>query len=485
MERLLQPAPLADDLTLARRLSLALTGSVPSLEEIRAFEAQPAATRMEWWMNRLLADRRTADYLAERFARAYVGTEDGPFLVYRRRRFASWLSDRLHTNQPYDQTVREMVAGQGLWTNKPSVNFLTATISEGRPDPVRLAGRTSRALLGLRIDCLQCHDDRLGNVELGEMGQPREGLQSDFHQLAAFFADADVSLVGVRDKQQEYLVRYLDEENEQSVPARPPYRADLMPDQGSRRSRLAAWVTHPENRPLAREAVNRFWALLFGRPLVEPVDDISLHGPFPPGLELLVDDFIEHGYDSHRLLRIMAGSAPFRRDSRAVFRLTQDHETHWAAFPLSRLRPEQVAGALVQSCSVKTLDSHAHIVFQLLRSLQTNEFVGRYGDIGEDEFDDRGGTIPQRLLLMNGRLVRDSTRGNLITNAAAQIATFAGDDPRAVESAYLAVLTRRPSPIELEKFVARLGDRSAGSRRKAVEDLYWVLVNSTEFSWNH
>src|SRR5687768_5218938 len=85
----------ADDLTIARRLSLGLTGTVPSLEETRALEAVPAKERIEWWTSRILEDRRYADYLAERLARAYVGTEDGPFLIYRRRRFATWLSDNL------------------------------------------------------------------------------------------------------------------------------------------------------------------------------------------------------------------------------------------------------------------------------------------------------------------------------------------------------------------------------------------------------
>jgi hypothetical protein len=95
--RELDPAPPAPDLAIMRRLALALTGSVPSLEEIRRFEARPAAGRIEAWLDDLLRDRRTSDYLAERFARAFVGTEDGPFLVFRRRRFISWLSDAIWT----------------------------------------------------------------------------------------------------------------------------------------------------------------------------------------------------------------------------------------------------------------------------------------------------------------------------------------------------------------------------------------------------
>ena len=106
----LRPTPIAHELTLMRRLSLALTGSVPSLEDIRKFEARPAVDRLDSWLADLLADRRAADYLAERWTRVFVGTEDGPFLLFRRRRFRTWLSDQLFTNRPYDAIVKDLIA---------------------------------------------------------------------------------------------------------------------------------------------------------------------------------------------------------------------------------------------------------------------------------------------------------------------------------------------------------------------------------------
>ena len=86
-EKGLHPAPRAPELAVMRRLSLAMTGTIPSLQEIRRFEARPAGDRVRPWLETLLRDRRCADYLAERLARSYVGTEDGPFLIFRRRRF--------------------------------------------------------------------------------------------------------------------------------------------------------------------------------------------------------------------------------------------------------------------------------------------------------------------------------------------------------------------------------------------------------------
>jgi hypothetical protein len=484
----LPSAPRADDLAIARRLSLGLTGTIPSLEEIRALESVSEGQRIEWWVSRLLEDRRYADYVAERLARGYVGTENGPFIVYRRRRFVTWLSDQLHENVPYDQVVRELIDSQGIWTSSPPVNFVTVTINQDeheQPDPVRLAGRTSRAFLGMRIDCLECHDDNLGTINLGTADDPREGTQADFHQLAAFYSDTSVSLMGIHDEQREYRYTFLYAEEEETIEPEPPFLEELMPASGDRRERLARWVTDPRNGPFARATVNRVWALMFGQPLVQPVDDIPLHGEFPPALETLASDFAEHGFDLRRLIRIIAATDVYQRDSRADFTITREHEKAWAVWPLSRLRPEQVAGALIQSASLKTIDAHAHILMRLARYGQENEFVGRYGDMGEDEFEDRGGTITQRLLMMNGDLVKEKTEDNAISNAATKIAILAADDPAAVEAAYLCTLTRRPTARELQYFVAKLDGTRGAVRTGALEDIYWTLLNSTEFSWNH
>jgi hypothetical protein len=490
----LAAAPRADDLTIARRLSLALTGTVPSVEEIRALERVPTDQRLEWWTSHLLEDRRHSDYLAERLARAYVGKEMGPFIVFRRGRFARWLSDQIEANAPYDEIVRRLISETGVWTGKPAANFVTATSDpnkDNQPDEVRLAGRTARAFLGMRIDCLQCHDDKLGNVSLGYGAEAHSGTQPDFHQLAAFFGPTTVSLVGVHDGGKPYQTKYLDAEKDEVVPPKLPFAAELVGGDAKGREELARWVTHPRNKPFARAAVNRFWALVFGQPLVEPIDDIPLESDsYPPGLQLLADDFTAHGYDVRRLVRIMAASDAFTRDSRADFEITPAHERAWAVFPLTRLRPEQVAGSLIQASSLSTINSEAHVVQRIAMFGQTNEFVKRFGDLGEDEFTSRSGTIPQRLLLMNGELVKERTSENPVMNATTRIAALSRNPEKQVEVAYLATLTRRPTDAELAHFVTRLADTDGGggdrrTRQESLEDLYWTLINSTEFSWNH
>jgi hypothetical protein len=478
----LAPAPFAPDLTLQRRLSLALTGTIPSLQEIRAFEAQPPQERLSWWLDHLLADRRFSDTLAERFARATVGVEGGPFLVYRRRRFVSWLSDQFIVNRPFDEVVRALIAGTGTWTSRPETNFVTVTVDQNNegtgPDEVKLAARLTRAFLGMRIDCVQCHDDKFGD----------RWKQQDFHGLAAFFAGTDLSLTGVRDADEPYRFKFRKKPDAETVPPAVPFLPKLMPAEGPLRERLARWATHPDNRAFARATVNRVWALMAGRPLVEPVDEISLEGPWPPGLEPLADDLASHGFDLHRLIRLIAATEAFRRDSRAAEGQpppTERHEKLWAAFPTTRLRPDQVAGAISQAASLSTLDAESHIFVKLSRGAAQNEFLRRYGDFGEDEFTAHAGTIPQRLVLMNGEMVEELTDGALILNAATRIGATARTDAAAVEAAYLAVLTRRPTPPERDHFERTLLGKKGPDRQAALQDLFWTLINATEFSWNH
>ncbi|MCD0460161.1 DUF1549 domain-containing protein [Roseiconus lacunae] len=480
----LRSAEMADWMTVCRRLSLALVGSGLSLEEIRALESLPFDQRERAHLDRLLGDVRFHDYWAERWTRFLV-SDEGPFLVYRQRRFRHWLSETIAENRPYDQVVRDLITAEGLWTDRPQVNFLTVTFdsNDGSPDPVRLAARTCRAFLGLRIDCLQCHDDFLGNVSLGDEDALRGGSQTDFHQLAAFYSSAKTNgLQGVRTESVDYRFQYLDADEEVDVTADVPYRQDLLPEDGDPRERLARWVTAADHRQFARAAVHRFWTLMFGRAVTDAVDNLPLDESDDPVLVALIDDFQRHR-DVHRTIRLIASTEAFRVDSVADFEITARHEVVHAAFPLTRLRAEQVAGSITQASKVKMIDRDSSLLVQLIRFGAINDFLKRYGDLGENEFSKDGITIPQRLMLLNGSMLHEAAKSEPILNTTGQIKSFAQDDPQAVEVAFLCLLNRYPTKEEQAYFAEKVGE--ADGRGNGLEDLFWMLANSTEFTWNH
>jgi len=498
----IQSAPEAPWYTVVRRVSLGLVGNGLSLEEFRTLESIPEADRIAWWTEYLLSDRRSADHLAEHWTRATVGTNDGPFLLFRRRKYVSWLADEFQANQPFDRLVTKLITAKGSWTDSPEVNFLTATMDEAdnqRPDAVRLAGRTSRAFLAMRIDCLQCHNDYLGNVQFPSFSEqsPRTGQQSDFHQLAAFYSNIKMEnpFSGLRNEEIPYRFKYLNEQEESLVRPEVPFNgsADDSPwcaIESGTREELAAWVTHKENRSFARAVVNRFWAILTGKPLVEPVDAIPLEGPFPPGLEELVDDFTTHNFDVQRLIRVIVASKPFQLDSRWAnsteeVDLLEHSEQSWASFPITQLRPEQMAACIHQACRLKTIDASSSIISQLELFGSVNDFTKAYGDRGEDEFIEQSVTIPQRLLMMNGNFLAERIDNNPIMNASTRIASLARDDTTAIENAFLSTLNRIPSSEEREHFLTRIRGKRRDERSREMGNIYWALLNSSEFQWNH
>ena len=478
----IQPANPADDLTVFRRLSQVLHGTVPSLEEIRVFEADHQPRRIERWVQRMLNDRRFSDYFARRLSRVFVGADEGQFVVFRRDRFWAWLGEQIQKDRPYDEVVRAMIAERGLWTGEPEVNFVTAAVNDGNVDVNKLAGRTVRAFLGQRIDCAQCHNHPFADWK-----------QEQFQGLAACFGKVRLSPVGVEDNRQEpYKVQDRKTLEDREVKPEAPFLTDCFPAEGTERQRLAAWVTAAENRRFERAIANRVWGLMFGRPWIAPVDDLpdpSAHGRQPDDLlDIVGADFRQHQCNLKRMIAVIAASHPFRLSSEhpefdSLDRTAVIEET-WAAFPISRLRPEQVIGAMLQASSVKTIDQNSHWVRRAFRFFQELNFVKEYGDLGDDELREHSGTIPQALLRMNGEFARDRSEGNPFT-APGRIAGMAPTAESCLDLCFLVCLTRYPTPDERSQLLPQFENKRKDARKEAVEDVFWTLYNSAEFNWGH
>lgn len=481
----LQPAAQADELTVFRRLSLALFGCVPALAEIKAFEQDQQPDRLDRWIVRMLQDDRFGRYFADRLARSLTGVEQGPLFIFRRDRLRDWLAEQLLQDASWGRMTRELIAAEGLWTDQPAANFITiARLENEELDEVKLAGRTARAFLGQRIDCAQCHDHPFDP----------QWKQRHFEGLAAWYCQATVSLAGVtdfdRDKNQQPVVYKVaepgkDQQSGRAVDPAVPFNEDWLPTSGSLRSRLAAWVTHPDNRRFERAIANRIWGLMVGRPLLDPVDDLPHpeDEAAPDALDLLGAEFRRRGERLSVLIRLIALSQPWQLSSESLeqdVQLLRQQQDHWAVFPLVRLRPEQVIGSLFQAGRVRMVDQNSHPLIRFQKLTSENDFIQEYGDAGEDELNAQSGTITQSLLKMNGRFTADSLKVDLLSGPA-EVLQLSPDDATIIENSFLMCLTRRPSDEEQQYFLEQLKD----NRNQAVEDLFWALFNSPEFSWNH
>ena len=488
----IEPAAAADDLAVLRRTWLAVAGTIPSLEEIRRFEADPRPDRLDRWLAAILANRRSAEHLAGVLADAFAGSDGGPPFVYRRDRFTSWLADALHAGRPFTDIVSEMVAGDGLWTSEPAVNFVTQAASGGRVDENALAGRVARSFLGVRLDCAQCHDHPFA-----------PWTQGQFEGLAACFAAVRLSPLGVRDSGPAVLriepamaaagmMPETDAEAAEKktglaarrVPPQVPFDEASFTGSGSPRKRLAAWITHGGNRRFERAVANRCWAIAFGRPWHEPVDDLPDPGPAPSDddpLDLLGSGFRAGNGDLRETLAAICSTAAFRRssthpdldDSTRAAAVTQA----WAAFPLTQLPPGTMIAAMIQAGSVRTIDPDSHLLVRTVQFLRSVDFTREYGGGDPNE----PATIPQALVRMNGRLARELCEANAFSGPG-RVAGLTTSDAARLDALFLACFTRRPDATERESLLPVL---AAGEPARGVEDLYWSLFNSAEFCWNH
>jgi hypothetical protein len=499
----LEPAELADDLTVYRRLSLALHGTIPSLEEVTAFKADTSTDRIERWLLRMLDDPRFPTYFADRLERVLTGVDPGQFIIFRRDRLRDWLSDQLTMDRPWHEMASDLIAAEGLWTSHAASNFITAAFVDGEGlDENELAGRTVRAFLGQRIDCAQCHDHPFDSWK-----------QQDFEGLAAFYGQARVTPGGVIDRPLEqgeptvYKVIDPGEEEGRLVEPQVPFNVEWSDREGSRRQQLAAWVVHPDNRRFERAISNRIWGLMFGRAWYDPVDDLAHPDEDVDDLlDVIGREFRRHNGSLKFLIRTIALSDAFRLRSDVSWAdddLYSQMSQEWAVFPLVRLRPEQMIGSMYQAGRIRTTDQASHLFVRFGKFTNENDFLKEYGDATDDELLQQSGTIPQALLRMNGKFTRGLTETGAFS-AAGQIMRYSGDKEAVVENCFLACLTRLPSTEESEFFVQQLQvaeranenaaespdnsfDASAEderSRNEVVRDLYWVLFNSPDFSWN-
>jgi len=235
--------------------------------------------------------------------------------------------------------------------------------------------------------------------------------------------------------------------------------------------------------------------VVFGRGWHEPVDDL----PDPPApsappdggvaddpVDLLAADFRDHGCDLRRLFSILTRSRLFRLSSRHALRDEAAGngalDAAWAAFPITPCSPDVMITALVQATSLRTIDRGSHLLTRTIRFFREVDFIRDYGPTDDANGRREPATIPQTLVRMNGRLARELVEANPFT-AAGRIARLAGDDEARLELAFLAMLTRRPTPEERSALRSLL--TTAPSRPAGMQDLCWALMISVEFGWNH
>jgi hypothetical protein len=471
------PSEPAADHTFLRRAYLDVIGRVPTAEEARAFLADKSPVKRDELVEALLARPEYADYWANKWVDLL---RPNPYRVGIKPTMAldAWIREAFRENRPYDQFVRELLTAEGsAWRNG------AATFFRDRRTPDEITTVVSQLFLGVRLECAKCHH------------HPFEVWgQDDFYSLAAYFSRVAHKGEGISAPISggEEIV-YVAESGSvkhpitgEVLPPRPLFgEAPPIADGEDPRIALAAWITSPENKYFAQVAVNRVWAELMGRGIVDPVDDLRATNPpsNPALLESLADDFREQGYDLKKLIRRIMTSEVYALSSTPNPRNVSDTRNYSRHYR-TRLRAEVLLDAISDITGVpeefrgmpqgtRSMEIWTHRVESL--------FLDAFGrpDPNQDPPYERqpDSTIVQALHLMNAPDLHKKV--SYEHGTAAKLAASDKPAEAVVEELYLLLYSRLPTSAESTEVSAAFA--AMPDRRQATEDLMWALMNTPEF----
>lgn len=464
------PADPADDAEFLRRVYLDLHGVIPTADQAAKFLADTDPKRREKLIDALLASPRYGEYLGDIW-QGYLVSPLADDQRVRAEKFRAWLAERFNTKN-WDEIATDLLTATGKMEDNPAVIYL---IESRQPRTVPdLTDIASRYFLGIRLNCAQCHDHPF-----------IEWKQQDYWGMAAFFTQIQtpgksklVYNVGVKDYPEVTLASLRDGTPDGFL-LRPPTflgGAEFRTDKGTtNRAALAEWMTAPKNPYFARAMANRTWWRLFGRGLVNPVDD--MHSANPPShpelLDLLGRRFAESGFDLKFLTRAVVSSRAYQRTSRPG-----DAPEKQAAL-FGRMSIKTLSAGQLYDSLVTVFGAPARTPGVDPRQSARAEFAQFFGDDGAPDPTAYRRGIPHLLRQMNSGQFAGRSTAALV----AQLAKPGRPADDVAGELFLTFLSRRPTADELK--LARAHAGKAGSAEAAYRELAWALMMTSEFSLNH
>lgn len=494
----LYPSDLCTDAEFLRRASLDTIGVLPTPGEVREFlglgkdgagvagptDADAVRARRAALVERLLARPEWADYWANKWADLLRPNPDrvGVKSVFV---LDQWLRDAFRSGLSYDRFAREILLAEGSNHREGPI-----VVYRDRRDPPELTTLFSQLFLGVRMECAKCHH------------HPNEKWsQDDFYQFAAVFGALKQKGAGLSPPisagtESFYFasgggVRHPVSGAE--MRPRPPDGPDLVGSgPADPRHAFADWLTAPGNPFFARAAVNRVWAVFFGRGIVEPVDDFRVSNPASDEalLSALAEDFAAHGHDLKHLMRAILGSRLYQLSSTPNESNLADTRNFSRSY--RRRLPAEVLLDAVND--ITGVGDEFNGCPPGTRAMQTwsykigSQFLDAFGRPNSSsdcpcERDLRTSVV-QALHLMNSRRLHEKLADG--TGRVRKLADSERSPAQIITELYLTTLGRLPSAEESAAATAGYGSASTPEARRGVtEDVLWALLNSAEFVFNH
>jgi hypothetical protein len=474
------PSDLCDDATFLRRASIDITGTLPTREEHDAFVASTDPQKREKLVDELLGRKEFVEVWVMKFAELLqirtidVGNQlsyKGALLYY------NWLQDRIASNVPMDKIVQELIGADGGTFKNPATNYYQTEL-----DTLKVAENTAQVFMGMRLQCAQCHNHPFDRW-----------TQNDYYGFVSFFTQ--IGRKQGEDPRERIVFNAGGGEFPHPVTgaALPPkFLGGEQPDlQGKdRRKALAEWLASKENPFFARNLANIVWAHFLGIGIIDPVDDVRISNPAsnPELLDELSKRFTEYNYDFKRVVRDICTSRTYQLSTRA--NETNEADTrNFARAGIRRIRAEVLLDCISNVTAGKEkfrgLPLGARAV-QIADGNTTNYFLTTFGRATRETVCScevkMEPNLSQALHLLNGDTVNNKVVNGGVVPQLLDERKLTPE--QVVEELYVRCVTRKPTAQEVEKVMAVLKEPGA-EPKQILTDLFWALLNSQEFMFNH
>ena len=471
------PSELCSDEVFLRRVYLDVAGAVPDAETTAKFLKDSNANKRELVIDQLLDRKEFTDMWVMKFAELLqIRTDDNNGVSYKSTLlYFNWIKDRIASNMPMDQIVRELLTAKGGTFVSPATNYYQI-----ERDNLKITENVAQVFMGMRIQCAQCHDHPFD-----------QWTQDDYYSFASFFSQVGRKR-GADPRESIIYNRNSGEINHpiHKKPMPPKFLGGETPEieKGTdRRQVLADWLASPDNPFFARNLANIVWSHFFGQGIIEPVDDVRISNPpsNPELLDKLASQFTEYNYDFKKLVRDVCNSRAYQLSTRTN-PSNEDDLRNFARAQLRRMRAEVLLDVISQVTQTKNKFQGLPLgarALQIADGRFSNYFLTTFGRATRETVCScevvMEPNMSQALHLLNG----DVTNSRINQGKVVQTMLKDGKSPALIiDDLYLRCYSRLPRENEKANLLASIDSENP---TESLTDIFWALLNSKEFIFNH
>ena len=468
---------LCSDEVFLRRIFLDVVGMTPKKEDYDHFVSDKSPDKRSKLIDDLLERKEFTEIWVMKFAELLqIQTDDNQGMSYKSTLlYFNWLKDRIANNMPMDQIVRELLTSTGGTFVNPSTNYYQV-----ERDNLKITENVAQVFMGMRIQCAQCHNHPFD-----------QWTQNDYYSFASFFSQ--VGRKRGADPRESIIYNRKSGEINHPVhkkPMPPKFLGGETPELRNgddRREVLANWLASPENPFFARNLANLVWAHFFGQGIIEPVDDVRVSNPpsNPQLLDELAKKFTAYKYDFKKLVRDVCNSRTYQLT-------TQTNPTNegdlrnFARAHLRRLRAEVLLDVITQVTETKNKFQGLPLgakAIQIADGRVSNYFLSTFGRAKRETVCScevvMEPSLSQALHLLNGDVTNTRLKQGKVIDKLLKEGRNSGE---IIENLYLRCYSRMPSEAEKANLLASLDEEDP---EDGLMDVFWALLNSKEFVFNH